>query len=75
MLPARFKYVENNVFVTQLKQATRTSIDHKGHNSQKDYDYFLSDSENEQFPGSQIYVSHAHREYSDKKEDWIDAVC
>ena len=71
ILPAGFKYFENDVFVAQLKQATTTSFHEKGHDSQKNYDYFQSFSANEQFTGAKIYVKHEHRVYSDKKEDGI----
>jgi len=71
IFPAGFKHFENDVFVTQLKQATTTSFDRKGHNSQDNYDWFQSDSAKEQFTGAKIYVQHQHNVYSDKKEDWI----
>jgi len=71
ILPAGFKYFENDVFVTQLKQATTTSFDWQGHNSHNNYDWFASYSANEQFTGGEMYVLHKHFVYSDKKEDGI----
>mgnify|MGYP000522945988 CR=1 FL=1 len=67
----RYKYFQNDVFVTQLKQATTTSFDEKGRNSQKNFDYFKSYSAKEQLKGAKIFVQHNHRVYSDKKEDGI----
>jgi len=69
IFPAGFKYFENDVFVTQLKQATTTSFDWKGHHSRNNFDWFRSDSAKEQFTGAKIYVTHQHRVYS--KEDFI----
>ena len=70
VVSARYKYFENDVFATQLKPATTTSYDSKGR-SQKNFDYFKSNSAKEQFRGAKIYVKHEHHVHSGNKEDWI----
>ena len=71
IFPAGFKYFENGVLVTKLKQARMTSFDKKGHDSRNNFDWFRSDSAKEQFTGAKIYVKHQHGVFSDKKEDRI----
>ena len=58
-LSARFKHFENDVFVMQVQHATTASVDNQGHNSKHKYDYFHTDSAEQQFKGAEIYIGTA----------------